>query len=182
MQTQTLYTIGHSNRSMDDTLELLKLNEIEILVDIRAQPRSVQFPHFNQAELRESLDNADITYHWAGKQLGGQRKSQQGSAHMALADEHLRGFADYMQTSIFDRAATQLINMTRHVSAVILCAEQDPGLCHRSLIADYLVLQGITVLHITDTEVKEHYLRSEARKESAELIYDHAVKASLVLD
>lgn len=182
MQNQTLYTIGHSSRSMDEFLELLKINDIEILVDVRARPMSSRFPHFNQAVLRESLDKVDITYHWAGKQLGGMRKAQDNSPHIALNDEQLRAFADYMQTPDFERAATQLINLTRHATSAILCAEKTPDYCHRSLIADYLVLQGITVLHIIDAEVKEHYLRPEARKESAELIYDHGVTASLALD
>ncbi len=182
MQTHTLYTIGHSNRALDDFLELLQVNEIEILVDARARPVSSRFPHFNQAELRDSLDKADITYHWAGRQLGGLRRVQQDSPHKALQDEQMRGFADYMLTPEFDRAATQLINLTRHATSAILCAEREPAFCHRSLIADYLVLQGITVLHIIDAEVREHHFRAEARKESAELIYDHGVTASLELD
>jgi len=181
MQTQTLYTIGHSNRSMDDFLELLKVNEIEILVDVRSQPISSRFPHFNQTELREPLEKVDITYHWAGRQLGGMRKALEDSPHKALKDDQLRSFADYMSTHDFQRAATQMINLTRHATSAMLCAEQNPDFCHRSLIADYLVLQGITVLHIIGAEVKEHYLRSEARKESAELIYDHGVTTSLEL-
>lgn len=182
MQKQTLYTIGHGNRSIEDFIELLKVNEIEILADIRARPVSPRFPHFNQANLREALNNVDITYHWAGRQLGGMRAPQENSRHKALEDEQLRGFADYMQTPEFDRAATQLINLTRHASGVIMCAEKDPAFCHRSLIADYLVLQGISVLHIIDAEVLEHYLRSEARKESAELVYDHGIAASLDIE
>ena len=179
MQAQTLYTIGHSNRSSEDFIELLKVNEIEILVDVRARPVSGKFPHFNQAELREAIDKVDITYHWAGRQLGGMREPSEDSPHIALADGSLRAFADYMQTAEFERAAIQLINLTRHATSAIVCAEKDPAFCHRSLIADYLVLQGITVLHILGAEVREHYLRSEARKESAELIYDHGVTASL---
>lgn len=179
MQEQILYTIGHSSRAMDDFLELLKVNEVEILVDIRARPMSAHVPHFNQPELRESLDKVDITYHWAGKKLGGMRTAQEASPHKALKDDQLRGFADYMLTPDFERAATQLINLTRHATSAALCAEQDPDFCHRSLIADYLVLQGITVLHIIDAEVKEHHLRTEARKESAELIYDHGVTVEL---
>jgi len=182
MQEQILYTIGHANRSIEDLLELLKVNEVEILIDVRARPMSSRFPHFNQAELHNSLDKLDITYHWAGKQLGGLRQAQDDSPHRALEDEQLRGFADYMQTPAFERAAIQLMNLTRHATGAILCAEREPEFCHRSLIADYLILQGITVLHIIGTDVKEHYLRSEARKESAELIYDHAVASSVELD
>ena len=176
MQTQTLYTIGHSDRSMDNFLEILKLHGIEILVDVRARPIAEHLPHYNQSELRESLDKADITYHWAGRQLGGMRTCSRAedSPHKALKDDKLRGFADYMLSPEFERAATQLVNLTRHAASAILCAEASPDVCHRSLIADYLVLQGISVLHIVDTQVQEHYLRSEARKESAELIYDHA--------
>ncbi len=182
MSSPILYTIGHSNRTIDDFVALLKLNEIEILVDVRALPVSVHFPQFNQNELHESLEKVDVSYHWAGKQLGGIRQVLDVSPHKALKDEQLRGFADYMQSQDFDRAAVQLINLTRHATGAIFCAEQDPDFCHRSLIADYLVLQGVTVLHILEGEVKEHYLRYEARKESAELIYDHGVTVSLDLN
>ena len=175
MQTQTLYTIGHSRRSIDDFRELLKLNEVEILVDVRAQPVSSQFPHFNQPELRDFMEEVDITYHWAGRQLGGMRAVQDNSPHIALTDEHMRGYADYMSSRDFERAASQLINLTHHATGALLSAEQDPALCHRSLIADYLVLQGVTVMHILDSEIREHHLRSEARKESAALIYNHGV-------
>ena len=182
MQMHTLYTIGHGSRDLDDFIELLQVNEIEILVDVRARPMSTRFPHFNQEKLRDSLDKADMTYHWAGRQLGGLRQAQAGSPHKALEDTQMRGFADYMLTPEFDRAATQLINLTRHATSAILCAERQPEFCHRSLIADYLVLQGITVLHIIDAEVREHHFRPEARKESAELIYDHGITTALELD
>ena len=182
MQTQTLYTIGHGNRSLEDFIELLKVNEVEILVDIRARPVSSRFPHFNQPELRESLDKVDISYHWAGRQLGGYRTARDDSPHIALDDQQLRGFADYMSTEEFLRTASQLVRMTRHAIGAVMCAEKDPAFCHRSLIADYLVLQGITVLHIIDAEVREHYLRAEARKESAELIYDHGATTPLPFD
>lgn len=182
MFNQTLYTIGHGNRSIEDFIELLKVNEVEILIDIRARPASSRFPHFNQHELRESLDKVDITYHWAGRQLGGFRSPQENSRHTALEDETLRGFADFMLTRDFDRAANQLIKLTQHANGAIMCAEKEPAFCHRSLIADYLVLQGLNVLHIIDADVTEHYLRSEARKESAELIYDHSVISPLPID
>lgn len=180
--THILYTIGHSNRSIDDFLEMLKVNEIEILVDVRARPASARFPHFNQPQLRASVEKAGITYHWAGRQLGGLRGAQEDSPHTALRNDQLRGFADYMLSRDFERAATQLINLARHATSAVLCAEKDPAFCHRSLIADYLVLQGMTVMHIIGAEVREHYLRPEARKESAELIYDHGVTVPLPFD
>lgn len=182
MYQQTLYTIGHSSRGIEDFIELLKINDVEIMVDIRARPISSRFPHFNQQELRQALDKVDITYHWAGRLLGGRRASLDNSPHIALEDESLRGFADYMLTSDFDRAANQLITLTQHSTSVIMCTEKDPVLCHRSLVADYLVLQGLTIMHIIDADVIEHYLRSEARKESAELIYDHGVTDILPFD
>ena len=182
MFNQTLYTIGHGSRELEDLIELLKVNEIEILVDIRARPMSSRFPHFNQQDLRNSLDKVDITYHWAGRALGGFRSTQENSPNTALEDGQLRGFADYMQNPDFDRAANQLIKLTQHATGAILCAEKDPAYCHRSLIADYLVLKGVTVLHIIDAEVIEHYLRSEARKESAELIYDHRAADKLPIE
>ena len=176
MQQLTLYTIGHGQRESEAFIDLLLAEEITMLVDIRSNPVS----HFNESLLRNDLDAAGIVYYWAGKPLGGLRQGWNDSPNYALQDHYLRAFADYMMTSAFAQAAMQLNNLMRRGRTVIMGSDLRPEQCHRSLIADYLALQGMTILHIIDAGViAEHYLRSEARKESAALIYDRLLETSL---
>ncbi len=179
----TLYTIGHSDRSESEFCDLLLENDVQTLVDIRAMPSSARFPQFNAAELRETLEGHGLVYHWAGRQLGGKRTTRPGSPHLALEQSGLQGFADYMESDAFGRAIAQLQNLAGQSTAAIMCAEGRPENCHRSLIADFLILQGWNVVHILgEANCSEHLLRPEARRESAELIYDRKTTAKLDLE
>ncbi len=176
-----LYTVGHSSRGAAELVQLLANQAVTALVDVRAQPHSSRFPHFSTDSLRRTLDTAGIAYHWAGRQLGGRRAPRPGSQHSALA-AGLRGYADYMETDNFSRAAAQLANMAARGPTAILCAERLPEQCHRRLIADYLTLQGIQVIHLIDQgETREHVLSAEARRESAQLVYDRNMTVDLNL-
>jgi uncharacterized protein (DUF488 family) len=177
-----LYTAGHSNRSAPELVALLRNAGVETLVDVRAVPRSRRNPQFDSEALRKALEPVGITYHWAGRQLGGRRPARAGSVHRALEEEGLRGYADYMDEPQFERAVAQLMSLARRAPTAILCAERDPMHCHRSLIADYLVLAGVRVVHLIDVgEDHEHQLRPEARRESARLVYDRNTTAELGL-
>jgi uncharacterized protein (DUF488 family) len=181
MSTATLYTLGHSNRSMDEFAPLLTAQAIETLIDVRAQPHSSRHPHFSMDALREAMEKLGIVYHWAGRQLGGRRSARPDSRHQAL-EEGLRGYADYMETDPFQRSAAQLVALASKSPAAIFCAERSPGRCHRRLIADYLTLQGVEIIHLIDPgDARSHQLSPEARRESAELIYDRHVNAKLDL-
>ena len=177
----TLYTVGHSNRPLAELIALLKDAGVSILVDVRAQPRSQRHPQFNDDSLRAACEHAGIAYHWAGRQLGGMRAPRADSPHRAL-DEKRRGFADHMDTDAFQKGAAQLRNMAARAPSAILCAEREPRDCHRALIADYLALQGVRVVHlIAPGERREHALSPEARRESATLIYDRNLSGELEL-
>ncbi len=179
MKAATLYTIGHGNRPMDEFIPLLVERAIQTLVDVRAQPHSSRFPLFTMDALREAMEKLGIVYHWAGRQLGGRRSAQTDSRHDAL-DEGLRGYADYMETDWFEKGANQLVNLATRSPTAMLCAERAPERCHRRLIADYLVLRGVEVIHLIErNEARAHSLSSEARRESAQLIYDRHVDAEL---
>lgn len=181
MQVVTVYTIGHSNRTIDDFILALQSAGIQALVDIRIHPTSQRNPQFNEAALRAAMEQHAIIYHWAGRQLGGKRPASDDSVNIAL-EENMRGFADYMQTTQFQRAASQIVSLTAKSNTALMCAEADPLQCHRSLIADYLLLQGHRVIHIIDKDTQtEHQLHPAARRESAELIYDRHVTSELPL-
>jgi uncharacterized protein (DUF488 family) len=171
----TLFTVGHSNRTLDDLIALLREAGIATLVDVRAQPRSARNPQFDEDSLRAACTQAGIAYHWAGRHLGGLRAAHAHSPHIAL-DEGRRGFADHMSTEPFKKAAAQLASLAARGTTAMLCAERDPGHCHRALIADYLTLQGLCVMHLlAPGERREHLLSPQARRESSELIYDRQV-------
>ncbi|WP_455204906.1 DUF488 domain-containing protein [Kaarinaea lacus] len=177
----TVYTVGHSNRESQDLLTLLASIPIRIVVDIRSYPQSNRFPHFSHDNLRQILEENQLVYHWAGRQLGGLRPSIQNSLHIGL-DDNQRGFADYMQSDAFSIAITQLLNLAQKGNTVLLCAEMQPEHCHRSLISDYLLLRGVDVKHlINEGHVISHQLSPSARRESHELIYDRGVTQELNL-
>ncbi len=177
----TIWTIGHSNRSIEELIAMLSEAGIATLVDVRAQPRSARHPQFNEQSLRASCGQASIVYHWAGRHLGGKRALQFNSPHSAL-DEGRRGFADHMGTEAFRRAVSQVVNLAARAPTAMLCAERDPQQCHRALIADYLVLQGLRVVHLMASGAShEHLLSPQARRESAALIYDRQATAELDL-
>ncbi len=177
----TLYTVGHSNRSLDELLEMLVAEGIDTLVDVRAQPHSSRHPQFSGDALRAGVEGAGMIYHWAGRQLGGRRPVSTDSRHRAL-EQGLRGYADYMDTGDFQRAAAQLRNMAAKSPCAILCAERLPENCHRNLIADYLTLQAVRVVHLVNPgEQREHQLSATARRESSELVYDRNVSGELGL-
>lgn len=180
--TPTLYTAGHGNRKIEELIGLLKEAGVDTLVDVRAQPRSRRNPQFNDDALRAACEGAGIVYHWAGRQLGGMRAPRADSPHRAL-DENRRGFADHMDSEAFKNGVGQLQKLAGQGVCAMLCAESDPARCHRALIADYLVLQGVRVLHlIAPGETREHVLSPEARRESAALVYDRQVSARLQLE
>lgn len=182
MQTVTLYTVGHSNRSVAEFIALIKTAGIATLVDVRAQPASTRHPQFAMEALQTALEGQGIIYHWAGRQLGGLRQPRANSTHIALDSGGLRGFADHMETEAFQRGASQLINLGMKAPTAFMCAEKLPAQCHRSLIADYLTLKGVDVVHlIAPGESHGHQLNPGARLESEKLIYDRQASRPLPL-
>lgn len=143
-----IHTIGHSSRSAALLLTLLKAHGIQLLVDIRAFPRSRRYPHFNRTMLEDVLASREIAYHWAGDALGGFRKPRADSPHTALTDAAFRGFADHMASASFAEAIAVLRAQARKRRLAIMCAEADYRHCHRQLIADHLQRVGSDVRHI----------------------------------
>jgi uncharacterized protein (DUF488 family) len=153
-----IFTIGHSTRSIEDFLELLKHYTINELVDIRTIPKSRHNPQFNGPELAHVLRNHDIGYRHQ-KNLGGLRHAHANSVNMAWKNTSFRGFADYMQTAEFKDGINELIKIAHEKTVVIMCSEAVPWRCHRSLIGDALLTHGMQVEDIYSmTSVKPHTL------------------------
>ncbi len=182
MSGTVLYTAGHGNRSLEQLIGLLQAAGVRVLVDVRAQPYSRHNPQHRGEQLRAGIEGAAMTYHWAGRHLGGLRVPRPDSPHHALPENGLRGYADHMDTGDFQRAAAQLLQLAARASLAVLCAERLPEHCHRLLLSDYLTLQGARVLHlIAPDESREHRLSPAARRESAHLVYDRQVSGTLDL-
>ena len=145
----TIWTIGHSTRSIDEFLELLQAYRIETIADVRSFPGSRKYPHFGQQALAASLGAHGIGYVWFPA-LGGRRRPSPDSPNTAWRNTAFRGYADYMASAAFAQALTQLCDLARGSRTALMCAEAVWWRCHRSLIADALCARGIEVVHILD--------------------------------
>ena len=158
-----ILTVGHSNRHINELVALLQAHGVKRLVDVRTIPRSRHNPQFNRDALADSVRRARIAYTHLPK-LGGLRHARPDSVNTGWNNSSFRGFADYMQTPEFARALARLEKLSRTKLCAIMCAEAVPWRCHRSLIADALLVRGHTVSHImTPTRANPHKLTPFAR-------------------
>jgi uncharacterized protein (DUF488 family) len=166
----TIYTIGHSTRTIEDFIALLQAHGIVHLGDIRTVPKSRRHPHFAGEALARSLSEAGIAYRHFGA-LGGLRKPRADSRNTAWRHEGFRGYADYMETPAFEQARDALIAWAERPTAV-MCAEALWWQCHRRLLADVLTARGIDVRHIMSAStVAPHELTEFARVETGNVRY-----------
>jgi uncharacterized protein (DUF488 family) len=143
-----IYTIGHSTRTLDEVVAMLRAKGVDLLGDIRAYPSSRKFPQWNQVAIARHLP-IDIAYHHLPG-LGGRRKPLPAHESVcgAWRNPSFRGYGDYMQTAAFDSGLAELIELDQRYAVAIMCSEAVPWRCHRQLIADALLVQGIDVSHI----------------------------------
>ncbi|HEY3283390.1 MAG TPA: DUF488 domain-containing protein [Armatimonadota bacterium] len=166
-----MLTIGHSIRSSEEFIDLLKAHGVQRLVDIRTVPRSRHNPQFNQDALPGALAGAGIAYAHL-KELGGLRRPRPDSPNRAWRNDSFRGYADYMQTPEFEAALQGLLEMASRERLALMCAEAVPWRCHRSLVADALLARGIPVEEILGPgQSRAHRLTPFARVEGARVTY-----------
>ena len=170
----TLWTIGHSARSAEEFIGALEAHHIQMLADVRRYPGSRRFPHFGANPLATSLAEAGIGY-LAFAELGGGRSPRPDSVNTAWREAALRGYADYMETDIFQKAVERLVQTAARQSTAIMCAERAWRHCHRALIADHLKAAGIDVIHIEDAgKSSAHHFTDAARLFDGKLSYRDA--------
>jgi len=148
----TVYTIGHSNRSLEELLAMLRGYCIETLVDIRRFPRSRAHPQFDGAQLVSSLADAGVEYVHAPA-LGGRRGRKDAPAappQDGWQNDAFRAFAAYATTPAFRSALGDLLARARRSRCAIMCAEAVWWRCHRRIVTDYLLAEGVRVRHILD--------------------------------
>lgn len=136
-----IYTIGHSNRSLDKFIDILKFFRIETLIDVRRFPKSIYNPQFNKENLNIILPQSNIEYFWIEK-LGGFRKG---------------GYLEYMNSKEFKEGLKRLIEIAKKKKSAIMCAEILWFKCHRRFISEKLASLGFKIVHIYDkNKIYEH--------------------------
>jgi uncharacterized protein (DUF488 family) len=171
-------TIGHSTRSIEEFIRLLKAHGVRRVIDVRKIPRSRHNPQFNRDTLSSALHRARIHYrHMPG--LGGLRHTRRDSTNRGWRNASFRGYADYMQTATFRRNLDRCIDLAKSERVVLMCAEAVPWRCHRSLIADALLVRGIAASEITSgIRVRPHVLTPWARVKGTQITYPDATDAN----
>jgi len=164
-------TIGHSARTLEEFIRLLQAHGVRRVVDVRTVPRSLHNPQFNKTSLPKSLNKAGVEYvHMPG--LGGLRHAARDSINTGWRNASFRGYADYMQTPEFAKNLEELIQLANRDVIALMCAEAVPWRCHRSLIADALLVRGIRTEHImSPTRRQVHTLTPFAKVERTTITY-----------
>ncbi len=166
-----IFTVGHSTRTLDELVKILRAHGVERLIDVRSIPRSRHNPQFNRETLSKTLRNRGFSYRHM-KALGGLRHARPDSINTGWRNASFRGFADYMQTPLFHTALEKLISLALEKPTAIMCAEAVPWRCHRSLIADALTAHGHAVRDIMSvTSAKPHVLTPMARVHGQQVTY-----------
>lgn len=164
-------TIGHSTRSIESFIGMLRAHKVKRLVDVRTIPRSRTNPQFNRESLAQALGDAGIGYTHVAE-LGGLRHARKDSLNSGWRNASFRGYADYMQTPEFAVAVGSLIEAAKREQVTIMCAEAVPWRCHRSLIGDALKVRGIAVEDIMSaTRSQPHELTSFAKVKGTQVTY-----------
>ncbi|MEO5692423.1 MAG: DUF488 domain-containing protein [Usitatibacter sp.] len=167
--------MGHSTRPLDQFIALLSARSVTRLIDVRTVPRSRHNPQFNGDTLPGALAEAGISYtHDAG--LGGFRRATPESPNRGWRNTSFRGYADYMQTAEFAARLASLMKQARKEQVALMCAEAVPWRCHRSLIADALLVHNFGAEEIiSPTKTRPHTLTPFARVSGMAITYPPSV-------
>lgn len=170
----TVFTIGHSTHALEEFIRILEKFKIEKIVDVRTIPRSSHNPQFNKETLPTDLLSAGMGYmHIVG--LGGLRHTKVDSANKGWRNASFRGYADYMQTPDFEVSLNTLIEEAKKMQVAVMCAESLPWRCHRSLIADALLVRGFKIEHIMNNEkILKHTITPWIKVEGTKITYPPA--------
>lgn len=165
--------LGHSNLALRDFLALLRAERIGLVADVRKLRGSRAVPHFGERRLRAALRRAGIGYLPVPELAGRRGKSADPSPRPCWRNRGFRNYADYMRTAAFRAGVHKLLAAARRGRTAVLCAEAVPWRCHRSLIADYLVVQKKRrVDELVGQRARAHRLTTCARVERGKLTYD----------
>jgi len=133
-ETVIVWTIGHSNRTIEKFLDLLEGYGIGVLADIRSFPTS-KVEHFKREEMEQWLPKHGIEYVWLGRELGGYRRG---------------GYEAHMKTKLFRDGVKKLLELAKQKRVCVMCMEKNPKYCHRRFLTAHLEGKGVKVIHILE--------------------------------
>lgn len=152
MNDLTVYTVGHSTRTLEQFVELIRGFGVDTVVDIRTVPRSRTNPQYNLETLPDGLADFGIR-HYRIAELGGLRKKSKtipAETNSFWVNRSFHNYADYALSDEFEIGLTQLMKIGETRTCAIMCAEAVWWRCHRRIVADYLLSRNIKVIHIMD--------------------------------
>lgn len=171
MNEKIIFTLGHSTNTFEKFVEILRTYEIEILADVRSLPGSRRYPQFNKENLEDSLPENEIKYIHI-PELGGRRKVKKDSRNTAWRHPSFRGYADYMESAEFKIGIDELITIASKNKTAVMCSESLWWRCHRSMISDFLKMNGWKVIHIfSNNKTEEHPFTQPAKIINGQLNY-----------
>ncbi|MBF0604112.1 MAG: DUF488 domain-containing protein [Nitrospirae bacterium] len=170
---QTIYTIGHGSAPLESFVEILTYVDAQTLIDIRSNPNNPDYPYwFHETNLRPVLNDMEIIYHLGGQHLG-EREPMHIDRHWGLQTPDKMAYAHHMESGTFATGIKLLLNLSFRFGTVIMGAPVHPSQCHRSLISDYLTMQGHRIIHLVEEHgFIEHQPHPTLRRSSQGLIYD----------
>jgi uncharacterized protein (DUF488 family) len=147
------FTIGHSTRSIAEFVDLLRPQEIKLIVDVRAIPLSRTNPQYNAAKLAKALSEFEIGYEHIAELGGlrGKKRDVPADVNAFWENQSFHNYADYAMSDEFRSGLARLRQLGRGTTAAIMCAEAVWWRCHRRIITDYLITAGERVFHILGT-------------------------------
>jgi uncharacterized protein (DUF488 family) len=170
-QAKTVWTVGHSTRTIQEFLDLLAEYDIRAIADVRSMPGSRKYPQYDQEKLAATLADQGVAYRWL-ENLGGRRRTSPESPNTAWRNVSFRGYADHMSSAEFAQGLNELHELAGARRTALMCAEAVWWRCHRSMIADALCAGGTCVMHIMGSgHCVAHPMTSPARIVRGQLTY-----------
>jgi uncharacterized protein (DUF488 family) len=174
---QTIWTVGHSTRPIDEFLALLAAHGVELVADVRRFPGSRRLPQYGADALEGTLAARGLAYRWFPS-LGGRRRPDPDSVNRGWRHPAFRAYADHVATEEFAEGLVELLMVAQGLATAVMCAEVLWWRCHRRLIADVLTTLEVPVIHIRDARTSEaHRLAPPARLAAGRLTYAAAARA-----
>jgi uncharacterized protein (DUF488 family) len=168
------FTVGHSTRSIEQFVRLLRAGGVDRVVDVRTIPRSRTNPHYNEDALGEALSPFQVAYARIAE-LGGLRKRAAEvppEVNGWWQNRSFHNYADYALSDAFHAGIERLIALGRERRTAVMCSEAVWWRCHRRFIADHLLHRGEQVFHLMgDDRVEEARMTPAARPQGDRLIY-----------
>lgn len=169
-ENNIIYTIGHSTRTAEEFIAILKSFGIKTVADIRSYPGSRRFPQFNKENLKFLLKTNGIEYIHM-QDLGGRRKVKKDSHNNRWKNDSFRGYADYMESEEFTNAAGELEKIAMQQPVAYMCSEAVWWRCHRSMVSDWLKAKGWKVMHIMSADKAQEHPYTQAARVSGNKVY-----------